>query len=569
MTSNNEYFTPEQVDEQIERLRQQSTGHEQTNEVQLVNMLQRHYQVSLVEEDRIALAHAQQRVLENLDNQSILDYEPQFVNVRATRPVAHPKRAHLTRLLSGLAAVLVVGALLVSWFTVTQMAKTSLTSPAAARQSNLYTIHSSIAYCIDGSTGKVVWQHPVPTRKLTDFNHGGSAQLLVANSTVYAMLDFDIYALDSSTGNQRWHIANHGQKEYFYMAVDRMRLYLFSLDNTFSAFDATSGIQLWHNTTFTTENGYGFSVLNGNLYTQTSDSNGEQKLYALDGATGKVRWSYPLVEASLLTPPLATNGVVYFSSGGILSAVKEQNGDKIWETRIPNVSELESLYVANDKLYIRGLSMGFFTLNNATTYALDVRNGQRLWTSDPDFKAFHLPITDGVLLSEHQHDGSYGIAGLDARTGKAVWQAPFRCNAVIPNPEALRELNPSCSVSWSEVINGTLYLLESDIQPPNNNRIAQMIYTLESFNPRTGQLLSKHALESGQNNPRVIGTSNGILYTTIGIPREANTIPYDDVVFVTYHLNDGTQAWRHAMPPFPAPQGANTSPNTSGAALFP
>src|SRR5579885_394680 len=258
MTSNNEYFTPEQVDEQIERLRQQSAGHEQTNEVLLVNTLQRHYQTSLAEQDQAALAHARQRVLENLeDNQPVLDHEPQFVNVRTARPVVHPRRTRLMRLLSGLAAVLVVGVLLISWLVVTHPAPPPIASTGSA-QSNLYTIHSGIAYGIDGRTGKVIWQHPVPTRKLTNFNHGGSAQLIVANSTVYAMLDFDIYALDASTGNQLWHIINHGQKEYFYMVVDSARLYLFSLDNTFSAFDAYNGSQLWHNTTFTTENGYGF-----------------------------------------------------------------------------------------------------------------------------------------------------------------------------------------------------------------------------------------------------------------------------------------------------------------------
>src|SRR5581483_615139 len=501
MTSNNEYFTPEQVDEQIEQLRRQSATHEQTGETQLVNMLQRHYHIPPVEEDQATLAHARQRIL---DNQPALDYEPQFVNIGATQPVARPKRARLTRLLSSIAAVLVVGTLVASWFTVTHLdlAKPPIASTGST-QSNLYTIHSGIAYGIDGRTGKVIWQHPVPTRKLTNFNHGGSAQLLVANATVYAMLDFDIYALDASNGNQRWHIINHGQKEYFYMVVDRARLYLFSLDNTFSAFDAASGAQLWHNTTFTTENGYCFSVLNSNLYTQTSDPNSQaQKLYALDGATGKVRWSYPLLDGSLSAPPLAANGMVYFSSGNILSAVDEQNGDKVWGKQMPNRGGLESLYVANDRLYVNGGSViaslvgDIGTIDNTggtdkAIYALDARNGRILWTSEPDFNAFQLPITNGLLLSQRQHNGNYSIAGLNANTGKAIWQVPFACNGgVSGNPASPGAAYPSCGVFWSEVINGVLYLLESDIKPPNSNQRSSMIYTLKSFNPRTGQLLS-------------------------------------------------------------------------------
>jgi len=570
MANNNEYFTSEQVDEQIEHLLQHNTPQGQSKEAELVDVLQRRYQVPLGSEDRASLAHARQRLLDELNEEEILEPEPLFVNVSGTRPVAQSRRVRQARFLSSLAAVLVVAALLGSWFVVTRLAQPPHVASDTG-QGSLYNIHSGIVYRIEANTGKIIWQHPVPTRKLSDPNHGGSASLQVVNSVVYAVFDFDIYALNATNGKQIWHITNPGTSAYFYFVVNQERLYLFSLDNTFSALDATNGTLLWHNTTFTTQNGYGFYVLNGNVYTQTSDSTpGEQKLVALDGATGKIRWSYPISYVSPGNSPLVANGVVYFSSGNTLFAVNEQNGSRIWEKQMPTVGDVENLYVVNNILYVEGIALGFNGGSNQPIYAMATSNGQLLWTSEPGFSAFQFSLTDDLLLASRQYNGTYSIAGLNPLTGKVVWQVPFTCNSVGHNPENPQVLIPSCGVSWSEIIDGTWYLLESDSRTLNNNQGSQNVYTLKSFNPGTGQLLSEHALETNnQDSLTVIGASNGLLSMTLGIPRTANTIPYVDIVFVGYDLRNAAQVWSLTMPPFPTPQGANTSPNTSDVVLIP
>jgi outer membrane protein assembly factor BamB len=183
--------------------------------------------------------------------------------------------------------------------------------------------------------------------------------------------------------------------------------------------------------------------------------------------------------------------------------------------------------------------------------------------------AFSTPVTNGLLLAWRWYNGVYAVVGLDAHTGKVAWQEPFACRAVASNPESPKTLYPSCQVEWESVIGGKLYLLLSDNKSQNDGQNAQIIYTLKSIDPRTGQLLSEHPLRSSQDRPSAIGADNGLLYATIGVPRTANTIPYDDTIFVAYRLSDGTEVWRHAMPPFPPPLGANTSPNTSGAVLAP
>jgi outer membrane protein assembly factor BamB len=194
-------------------------------------------------------------------------------------------------------------------------------------------------------------------------------------------------------------------------------------------------------------------------------------------------------------------------------------------------------------------------------YALDAQTGKFLWSAGPGFNILNIPITQGLLLAAREHNGVYSIAGLDTRTGKATWQVPFQCAVYHFGPKLIY---PECNALWAEVINGKLYLLESDGQPQN-----KAVYTLKSFNPGTGQLLADHPLAIEQDSPATIGASNGLLYVRINVPRMANTISYADYVFVAYHLSDGATAWRHTMPPFPAPTSANTSPGTSQSVLAP
>jgi outer membrane protein assembly factor BamB len=570
MTPNDEYFTREQVDEQIEQLHQQNTAQEQTSEEHLVDMLQRHYRVSLMPADRATLAHARQRILDGSDNADLLGHQSPFVNVRELRSPVSRKHVRRTRVLSSLAAVLMVGILLGSWLIVTRMAITSHRASGTTQSASLYTIHSSIAYRLDGITGKVIWQHPVPTRQQSDPNHGGSASLQVSNAVVYALLDFDIYALDARNGQQIWHITNASRKEYLSFAVDLQRLYLLSADGTFSARDAMNGAPLWHNITFIQHNSLEFHVLDSNLYTQSSGPTpGDQKLVALNGATGNVRWNTPLPGGSLSDLPLVANGVVYFSSGNILFAVNEQNGSRIWEQSMSARGGSDLLFIAQGILYINGYTIYPFERSNGAISALAAHNGQLLWTSPPDFNAFPLPITGGLLLGWRQYNGHYSIAGIDPRTGRVVWQVPFLCNALFHDVENPQLLTPSCSVFWSAVINGKWSMLESDSQLQKGGQGSQNSYTLKTFEPRTGQLLSERPLESSQGNPQVIGTNKDILYVNIGVPRTAHTVPYTDTIFVAFSLNDATQVWHHAMPPFPTPRGANTSPDTSGVVLAP
>lgn len=560
MESESGYFTAEQVDEQIDQLsRANATIDGPHDEARLVNALQRYHSTSLQAEDRAALERARQRIAGAARDTGTFGAQTPRVLLPPVRLAVHTRNRRFVRLLSGLAAILLVGILLGSWLVVTHMIATPATI-VPAKPSDLYVVHSDVVYRLDGKSGKVVWQHTLPISKRPD--SGGSAYLQVVNNVVYAVLDFDIYALDAATGRQIWHVVNHTGNAYFYFVVDNGRMYLFSLDNTFSALNAATGSLLWHNTTFLTQNGYGFSVKNGNLYTGNSGGN---QIDALDAATGRFRWSQPMPQGSLSGAPLVENGVVYFSSGNVLYAVHEQNGQRIWAQTLPGSGVLAGEYRTGDAdgiLYVNSFSAIMESSTDIRNiFALDARTGKLLWSAGPGYNTLNLPATNGLLLAAREHNGVYSLAGLNPRTGKATWQAPFPCGSYHFGPYLVY---PECSAVWTGIIDGKLYLLESDGQPVN-----KPIYALKSFNPATGQLLSEHQLTIKQDSLVTVGSDNGLLYLRVNLPRYANTIYYDDYVFVALRLSNGATAWSHTMPAFPPPTSANTSPGTSAPVLAP
>jgi outer membrane protein assembly factor BamB len=223
---------------------------------------------------------------------------------------------------------------------------------------------------------------------------------------------------------------------------------------------------------------------------------------------------------------------------------------------------LSDAYTADGILYVdSSSSIMESSTDTRNIFALDSRTGGVLWSAGPGYNLLNAPVTDGLLLAAREHNGVYSIAGLAPRTGKVAWHVPFQCPVDHFSPQLVY---PECSAVWTGVIGGQLSLLESSGQPPNTSA-----YTLKSFNPTTGQLLSEHPLAVEQDSLSAVGADNGLLYLRVDVPRFANTVYYYDYVFVAYRLSDGAAAWRSAMPPFPPPTSANTTPGTSWPVLAP
>src|SRR5579859_2049874 len=99
MESDNGYFTAEQVDEQIDQLRQANTKDGLGDEARLVKSLRLYHKTPLLAEDRAALEHARQRIAGTARDMGTFDDPVLVVTMPPARPAAHARGRRFVRLL--------------------------------------------------------------------------------------------------------------------------------------------------------------------------------------------------------------------------------------------------------------------------------------------------------------------------------------------------------------------------------------------------------------------------------------------------------------------------------------
>lgn len=209
--------------------------------------------------------------------------------------------------------------------------------------------------------------------------------------TVYVASGAYLYALQASNGAPRWCSAlvlNNGQPDQF-ASVTHVgdQLYTFTRAGIITALTAHSGAEVWSaNTGNLFPPGDGDpasapSVAYGMVYS------GRTSLFALSTLDGSVRWHYTLPDHFVVvTAPLASNGSVYVG--------------------------------------VRFLSPDpFGCCQPDQLVALDAATGTKRWTfSFPQrYASFtgDLTIGDGVIVVQ---SGIQGLDGVDAQSGKVLWQ---------------------------------------------------------------------------------------------------------------------------------------------------
>jgi outer membrane protein assembly factor BamB len=137
----------------------------------------------------------------------------------------------------------------------------------------------------------------------------------------------------------------------------------------------------------------------------------DMKLYALDKATGQVKWSY-LTQGDVCTKPLVVGDAVYFGSGdGKLYAVTT-SGKLKWA-----FAAKEGIY--SSPIYSDGLVL--FGSNDAHFYAVDAQTGKQAWVcSDPAYTIMVKPFLDNGIVYFGAWD-QY-LYAVDAKTGQLKWK---------------------------------------------------------------------------------------------------------------------------------------------------
>jgi eukaryotic-like serine/threonine-protein kinase len=309
---------------------------------------------------------------------------------------------------------------------------------------------------------------------------GVPASLVIVGDTAFVSTDAGtLYALDTTTGNERWTFKSTNLGPMTGPTVNDGLVYVTDGAGAVVAIDAKSGVQRW---TAPTQLVSASMTLAANQTVYVGGDGGQ--LIALDAKTGATRWRQTLPGAVTVHNQAYADGTVYAGlENGSVFAVNAETGDVAWAANVG--SNVGTIVVADGILYA---GVGGNAATNLT--AFDSRSGARLWQSGAGYQSpavqggvAYLGSTTGIVAALRTSDGGevwrlqlpgttvpaaladgvvYIAAGdpghvyaLDARTGGLRWSldmdAPAACCVV-----------PSHGLAFAASQNGTVYAFVGD-----------------------------------------------------------------------------------------------------------
>jgi outer membrane protein assembly factor BamB len=266
-------------------------------------------------------------------------------------------------------------------------------SPAVAEGVAYFGSEDKHLYAVDARSGRAIWK----------FATGGAvhASPAVFRGTVYfTSFDGYCYALDARTGREKWRFQTDGE-QYF---------------GGVGLWDMTP-VDQYHNDIwdiFVSSPAIDPDLEGGVLYFGT----GSGHLYALDLATGGLKWKFK-TDGVVHSSPALAYGMVYFGSWDTyLYALDARTGGLKWKFKTENIHDAMRGIQASPLVYDGKV---FFGARDAHFYALDAFTGQEQWKYFADWA--------WILSSAAAYKGtvyvgtsdSNGLLAFDARTGEVKY----------------------------------------------------------------------------------------------------------------------------------------------------
>ena len=260
-------------------------------------------------------------------------------------------------------------------------------------------------YAVDASTGRRIWNYTTETN-----NYVSTGPAVVDGIVYIGGLRTKIYAVDASTGALIWNYTVPAPSTTRSTissspAVANGVVYVGSFDNNIYALNAATGTLLWN---YTTGN-FVFSspaVVNGIVYVGSCDN----KIYSLDATTGAHLWNFT-TGSYVVSSPAVANGVVYVGSrDNNIYALNASTGAFLWNFTTGGMVD-SSPAVANGVVYVGSYD------NN--TYALNADTGVLIWNHTTGSGVRSSPaIANGVVYVGSNDNNTYA---LNANTGALIW----------------------------------------------------------------------------------------------------------------------------------------------------
>jgi eukaryotic-like serine/threonine-protein kinase len=255
----------------------------------------------------------------------------------------------------------------------------------------------------------------------------------------FGSYDGAFYAVDAETGKQRWRFETAGERQFTYKGLHGLQpsgqrmpdpwdfylsspavfdgaVYFGSGDGNVYALDAATGALKWR---FPTGDAVPGSPAVANRLVLVGSWDGS--LYALAAASGKLKWRFqggtdPQTgnQQGFQSSPAVVGGVLYVGCrDSNLYAIDAATGKRKWAFSNHGSWVLPSPAVHEGQVY-------FGTSDTGLLHVVDARTGALVYTQDMKFPVYSSPaIADGAL-----YVGTFGgkLAAMDLKTRALLWE---------------------------------------------------------------------------------------------------------------------------------------------------
>ena len=240
--------------------------------------------------------------------------------------------------------------------------------------------------------GAVGWKYRTAGRVI-------SSPVVAGEDVYFGSTDRHLYALNRVDGSLKWKFETRGPVNSSAAVLDGL-VYVASIDGKFYAVDAVTGKEKW---SFTTEGERRFTapgihgaiprtermpdpfdvflsspvISAGTVYFGSGDGH----VYALDAATGALRWKFKTGDVVHASPAVA-NGVVFIGSWDRnMYALDARSGREKWRYQTGNDTTIYNQIGIASSAAVSGGTV-FFGCRDGHFYALDEATGALKWRHD-------------------------------------------------------------------------------------------------------------------------------------------------------------------------------------------
>ena len=189
-------------------------------------------------------------------------------------------------------------------------------------------------------------------------------------------------------------------------------------------------------------------------------------LYALDLKTGRELW-HVFTKGQNMPTPVYADGVAYFASGdGFAYAVDTASGSIRWKSDVKAIDGMSSPLLVGGRLFFGGSHPDRF-------FALDAKSGAILWKrrfskatpavggATPALGAGRVIVEELVGTGDPKKPTANRLFALDPATGKSVWERELGRGAA---PDGFSTATPAVAdgvVYVSSIVDGTTHALDA------------------------------------------------------------------------------------------------------------